>query len=416
MTAQEKLACRFRLKIYRIENGYSFEDLSNVLNVSSSSLRRIERGYVELSEHLFNSINNLLNFNKAEHKHCKEAIENHVPTLIRLLYYMEYDKAHRLFEKHFKEETDFVNCVFFLEYYLIKVAYLMLTRQNMDEIEPYVIKLRFAEDYFTANYVDLYLLMNGRYEMLKYNLISAHSYLEKHRSISDQPGFLAMNYYYYGILLSNSYKSYQKSLQYFSLAKQLFQQQNNFKRIVDLKLIEQRLLIYINNHLRFKELNEETLQYAEIHSDQHVRDYSIHFSALYLVSLSDYQGALNHFNQYQIDIIEYFFHKAYVLFRLYKYREAKEIIQRYDRDYYDASQEAVVSGYQAMLSKMNNEPTNTVLKKYKHFADLAYQTEVYPLIRIGFKLYIELLEKSRKYKEAYEYSKKMIEIIELTMK
>lgn len=409
MINQEAIACRYRIRLYRAEKQYSLTMLSKRLNLSISTLRRIEKGETAVPPHVLEHMQILLGLKK-ESEEYKNAIENHFKTIIKALYFADYAKAKRLFERHFSDEEGFLKSSFFLDYYLLKTTYLMLSRNDIKHFEDDLLKMRLVEDYYLDKYKDLYYLMNARYEMMKYHLDCAKRYFEKHRAVSINENYLAMNYYYQGILLGFSYRTYQEALRRFTHAKQLFQAQNNFIRVVETKIIQQRLLIYVNNYPGFHRLNEETLHYAEIHDNTLIYNYSLHTKALYYIATKAYQEALDLMNQYHINTIEYYFRKVVVLFYLGHYQEAKQMMEVKSTQVQDASLAAILSGYKTFSSLIDGLPKTRIETHLKDFADKAYASEAYFLIKVAFKLIIQFLEKERKYKAAYSYSKKLLDV------
>ena len=198
--------------------------------------------------------------------------------------------------------------------------------------------------------------------------------------------------------------------------KKHFQTQNNFARIMDLHIVEQRLCIYTNDYYRFDELNKQTLHYGEMMNNSYVKNYSLQQKALYYIALGDFENAFELFNRFHIDTVEYQFHKVYTLYRLGHYIEAQQLIKVHFKYTYDSARDTVHKGYQAIIELMNHDNSENVQKKLKAFADSAYESEVYPLIKIAFKLYLKQLEQHRKYKEAYYYSEKILEITAHVMK
>ncbi len=416
ITKKHKEICRYRLRIYRYEKGYTLRKLSNVLSISPSLISRIEQGTIEVSNHLYEQMMTLFNIDTSTFEESVKAFETHSDKLLRHLYYMEYGFAKEIFDTFFKPESAFENSPIFLEYYILKVAYLLMTQQDFDTIEKYVKRMIIVEEAFKGIYLELYLLMRARYATMQYNIEEAKSYFALHLNSSQSDSLKSMNLYYQGIMYGFSYKTYQKALRCFESAKSAFQDQNNFQRLMDLKLIEQRLLIYTNDYLSFEELNRETLHYGEIHLNPYIYNYSLQQKALYCIALSDYKGALELFNYFKIDTIEYVFHKVYVLFKLGYYIEAQHLMNETKIYRYDASLKAINSGYDAMIEMMNTNQTEAIIAKLKIFADQSYDSEVFPLIKIAFKLYISVLESERIYKEAYLYSHKLLEVTKMTMK
>jgi hypothetical protein len=271
----------------------------------------------------------------------------------------------------------------------------------------------FKTDYSTQQY-ELYLLqMSMYYHYSKHDRKEALSTLKEQQKLSTRPDLLAINYFVSGMVYAGHYKTFKQSTVYLDQALTLFREQNNFIRLMHVKTVKQILLIYLQRSEEFLQLNRDTANYAKIKGEAIMHKESLKMRAFYYMMQNQFEESLRVLNQFEeTHSGDYYFIKSYVLYRLEYHVEALHLIQSFKHVNPIDRHGLYALGLDVIEHSINKEKDDQFISLVKTFADKAIKQGNYGMIRASYYFISKEFESLRRYKECYEYSHKLLRVIQ----
>jgi tetratricopeptide (TPR) repeat protein len=211
------------------------------------------------------------------------------------------------------------------------------------------------------------------------------------------------------IIHAEHYLEYKKALESLKIASKIFQEVNNFQRLMQTKIFTQRIYIYMNRFDDFLDLYNHTNRYAQIKGTPFILERSKQNLARYYLAIKQYQQALDILNTYKIEYGEYYTFKIYALFQLEFGVEAMHLIQTAKIEQFDDRYGQYKLCMDAIEYALTFGRDEGYLNKLKVFADSTFDRGDFMFAKMAIKLYTEALEEKRLYKEAYIYADKLLQ-------
>lgn len=401
-------AFRYKVKLRRIELALTIRDLANKTQLSHSTITRIEQGLIEPSDLVVDKLKKALAF---EFDTCETRLNQYEEAyhqVIEDMIYVRYQPIHPGIEALIKDKHIYENCICFHKFYLMMFMYTQHHRQYKAFEDDLFNKLMILEPLFTEHDHELLLIQFGSYHINKGFRLKALDYLNKQISISKDRHLLAFSHNIKAIIHSEHYLEYKKALSSLKIASEIFQEANNFQRLMQTKIFTQRIYIYMNRFDDFSKLYNHTNRYAQIKGTPFILERSKQNLARYYLATKQYQEALDILNTYKVEYGEYYAFKIYALFQLKYGVEAMHLIQKARHDMYDDRYGQYKLCMDAIEHALTLGRDEGYLDKLKEFADSTLNRGDFMFAKMAIKLYTEALEEKRLYKEAYLYSDKLL--------
>lgn len=401
-------AFRFKVKLRRLDLSLTIRELAKKTNLSHSMITRIEQGLIEPNEAIVEALKKALGF---EFDTCEKRVHNYEETyqqMIEDMMYVRYEPVHPTIESLVKEKSKYEDCLCFHQFYLMLFMYTQHHRQYKELEDDLFNKLQILEPLFNDYDHELMLIQFGAYYINKGLRSKALEYLNKQLSHSKDRHLLAFSHNIKAIIHSEHYLEYKKALVSLKIASEIFQEVNNFQRLMQTKIFTQRIYIYMNRFDDFSKLYNHTNRYAQIKGTPFILERSKQNLARYYLATKQYQEALDILNTYKGDYGEYYAFKIYALFQLKYGVEAMHLIQKAKIDQYDDRYGQYKLCIEAIEHALTLGRDEGYLEKLKGFADSTLNRGDFMFAKMAIKLYTEALEEKRLYKEAYIYSDKLL--------
>ncbi|MFP4287168.1 MAG: helix-turn-helix domain-containing protein [Candidatus Izemoplasmataceae bacterium] len=407
---------RFKVKLRRLELSLTIRDLAKKTGLSHSTITRIEQGLIEPNDEMVLSLKKALAISFEACETCLNDFDQQYHQVIEDIMYVRYEPTHPTIEAMIKEYHLYEDCVCFYKFYLMLFMYTQHLRQYKALEDDLFNKLQILEPLFKDSDYELLLIQFGGYYINKGQRKKALEYLSKHLNLSTDKHLFAFSHNIKAIIHSEHYLEYKLALNSLAIASEIFQEVNNFPRLMQTKIFTQRIYIYMNRFDDFLKLYNHTNRYAQIKGTPFILERSKQNLARYYLATKQYQEALDILNSYKSDLGEYYAFKIYALFQLKYGVEAMHLIQKAKTDMYDDRYGQYKLCMLAIEHALTLGRDEGYLTKLKNFADSTLDRGDFMFAKMAIKLYTEALEDKRLYKEAYTYADKLLQAMRAIIK
>ena len=406
---------RLKVRLLRMERNLTVRALAKKMNVSQSYITRLEQGLLFPVDEMMDRFKQVLQFEFDFCATSEAMFKGQFKKVYEDILYVRLEQTHPVIEALYDKRHMYENSQCFYQYYLLIFMYTQHFRKYLEIEEDLFNKLKIIEELFTDEEKELLYVEFGAYYLNKGDRTLSFEYLNKQLSFAQNEHLIGFNYHIQGIIHSENFHEYNVALKAFEKAAYIFQRVNNFTRLMQTKIILQRIYIYMNRFDDFMELYNETNRYAIIKNIPFLSERSKQNMARYHLAHRNYKEALDILNSYKSEFGEYYCFKAYVLFQLTYGIEALHIIKTAKNDFFDDRYGHYHLALRAIEHALVHGKDETYLNYLKQFADSTLEQGDFMLVRMAIKLYTEALEEKRLYKEAFIYSDKLLEALRTIM-
>ncbi len=408
----KNLAAKIRLE--RIQKRFTLRELAEMTSLSHGYINRIEQGLLTPSKETLKTIQEALGFNYNEASADCIEFKTYYNLLYRSVIYADYGKAKEYLRILIDKQDVYTNCECFIDYYIIVFMAFQQLKIERHRLEGLHEKIQILLPTMRKSQKEIALLQSAIYSYYQEKNISlALEKLTLHQSLSENSNLLAISYFLNGFIYSQDYRKYKQSLQFYLKAKQLFQNQNNFNRVIFVRLFQQILYINMHRYQEFLESNQQTTRFAEIKGLETVYKVSLSNLARYHIARGDYDDALKLYNGFVDETSnEYYFLKAYTLYNLGYHVEALATLKACRKKQRSDYRGLYLLGVQCLETLIKNVSSKENVRMLNQFFELAFELKQYLFIRIAYKLIKVYIPVTRQYKEIYHYSVRVLEAIQ----
>ncbi|MFW5838742.1 MAG: helix-turn-helix domain-containing protein [Bacillota bacterium] len=403
-----------KIHTQRLIQNYTLRDLAKITGLSHGYINKIEQGVTNLTESSLTAIQKALNFSWDTSQSLSDDFSSIRNKLYKHLVYAEYSMAYDHANKLYNDRHIYLNSPLFIDYYLIMVMYIQHAYRLLHLRDEYVDILMLLETNLTEDQYELYALqMSMYYHYARHDVDKALNYLNQQQALAKRRDLLAINYFVTGMVYGSHYKTFKQSTDYINKAHTLFQEQNNFIRLMHVKTVKQSLLVYLKQSKEFLQLNYDTTNYAKIKNEPIMHKESLKTRAFYYMMQEQFEESLRVLNQFEDSHGgDYYFIKTYVLYRLAYHVEALHLIQSFKHVNPIDRHGLYALGLEVIEHSINKPKNETLISMIKTFADKAIAQGNYGMIRVSYYFVSREFESLRRYKECFEYSHKLLKIIQ----
>ncbi len=403
-----------KIRTQRIIQNYTLRDLAKITGLSHGYINKIEQGMTTLTKSSLIAMQKALDFSWDTSESLSTDFSSTRNKLYKHLVYAEYNMAHEHANKLYNNRERYLNSPIFIDYYLIMIMYIQHAYRLLHLRETYIDILTVLEKDLTPYQYEFYSLqMSMYYHYARHDVDEALLYLKQQQEIATKHDLLAINYFVTGKVYGSHYKTFKQSTDYLDKAHVLFQEQNNFIRLMHVKTVKQSLLVYLQRSTEFLQLNRETTNYAKIKGEPIMRKESLKIRAFYYMMQEQFEESLRVLNQFEDSHAgDYYFIKSYVLYRLAYHVEALHVIQSFKHVNPIDRHGLYALGLEVIEHSINNPKDDKFFSLVKTFADKAITQGNYGMIRVSYYFISREFESLRRYKECFEYSHKLLRIIQ----
>ncbi|MGM0435528.1 MAG: helix-turn-helix domain-containing protein [Bacillota bacterium] len=401
-------------KIYlvRRQNNITLRDFSKMTDLSHTNIHRIEHGNVHSKNETLSKLLNALDVSFVSDESKESMFDSIYQEIFPTILYYDYAKARELAIPLIENEAFFLRSSRFLEYHLLMFMVIIYTQYHWEKVDYYYEACEIMEPFYGFERREWFKLMKAMYLYKKNRDEESLTFINEQLEEMQSTHYKAMLYYLKGELLLKDYTQYNAALEHFDLSQKFFEEHSSFRRSNHVKAVKQRAYIYLYRFDDFLRLFNQSLQYAKQRGDFELY-YYIHLNkAIYHNLIEEYDKALEMLEYCKTRNETYYFNKIFSLYRLFRDDEASMQIAEFKNANLDLITPLIYAFIDLVEKGIQNDRDDTYMEACLLFVNQAINEKDYVLIKNGISLLTRILKIRRKYKEAYQYSAKMLQIIE----
>ncbi|MFU8786270.1 MAG: helix-turn-helix domain-containing protein [Candidatus Izemoplasmataceae bacterium] len=407
---------RFKVRLKRHEKKLTLRELATLTNLSHSMLTRIEQGLMKPTDETMTTLSKVLDFKRQYCLECETSFDTKFNKIYEDILYARIEPTHPSAEELYENQDIYLNCDCFHRYYLIMFMYTQHLRRYKEFQDEFYQKLLLLEELFEGRDKELLYIEYAAYFINKGDRVTSIKYLDQYETFGKDQHLMAFNHQIRGIIFAENFYDYKQSLKRFELSSNTFQKLYNFTRLMQAKIMTQRILIYMNRFDDFLESYKYTYHYADINNKPFLLERAKQNMTRYHLAHRNYAEALKILNTYKSEKGEYYCFKAYALFQQKYGVEALHVIQQAKTDQFDDRYGHLWLAMDAIEYALTHSRDDEYLSRLKKFADSTFNQADFMLVKMATRLYTEALEEKRLYKEAYIYADKLLQAMKEIMK
>lgn len=410
--SMDELVIGKRIYLARKQHALTLRDLSRETGLSHTQIHRIEKGTTRSKPAAVRRLMKALDISfKAEAAH-EEAFYKIYHELFYAVLYVNYETAKKYFDALHRERHIYENCRCFTDYYLVMLMVIVHTGHRKDLMDYFYYAAEIMKDFYDESKREWFEVMKMLYLNRHFRHDEALNHADRLLKVVSNDHYRGILQYTRGTILVADYRYYHEAIKAFSEAQKLFEDNLNFNRSNRAKAVKQRVYIYLFKFEDFHASFKESEAYAKKNG---VLDlyYFIHLNkALYYVFDDDFEAALALLDSFEFPSGMYYLTKLYVCYKLKYYDKALRTLEAFK-----ASKISFVRNLdQRLLALMEkgieSGEDDSYLDMLRNFTDDAIEARNFPMIKQGVSLLTNILERRRRYKEAYRYVDTLLSIIE----
>ncbi|MFW6298342.1 MAG: helix-turn-helix domain-containing protein [Bacillota bacterium] len=403
----------FGTKIYltRKQKALTLRELSKSSGLSHTQIYRIEKGTSIAKPQAIERLMDALGISFKVEKAYEEAFYKIYHELFYNVLYVNYATAKKYFDALYRQRHIYENCRCFTDYYLVMLMVVVHIGHRKDLMEYLFNACELLKDFYDDAKREWFEVMKTLYLNRKFKHAEALDHADRILETIKNDHYRGILQYTRGTILIADYTHYHDALDAFEEAQKIFEDNLNFNRSNRAKAVKQRVYIYLFRFEDFHASFKESEGYAKKNG---VLDlyYFIHLNrAIYHLFDENYEKALELLETFELPAASYYMTKAYLCYKLKKDDEALRTL--------DAFRASGISFFRSLEERMleliergiKEGEDDTYLEMLRDFTDDAIEARHFPMIKQGVSLLTTLLEKRRRYKEAYHYAGTLLSII-----
>jgi len=401
-----------KIFLVRRQRDITLRDFSKMTGLSHSNIHRIEHGNVHSKDETLEKLLGALNLDFLSDESKEILFDSIYQEIFPTILYFDYAKARELAAPLIEDESFYLKSSRFLEYHLIMFMVIIYTQSHWEKVDYYYEACEIMEPFYGFERREWFKLMKAMYLFKKNREKESLAFINEQLEIMKSTHYKAMLYYLKGELLLKDYTQYNAALENFDASQKYFEEHSSFRRSNHVKAVKQRAYIYLYRFDDFNRYFNQSLQYAKQSGDFELYYYSHLNKAIYHNLLEEYEKALEHLKYCKTRNESYYFNRIFALYRLIRDDEASREIAKFKRADLNVIS-PLTNAFISLVEKgIANDMDDTYMEACIAFADQAIAEKNYVLIKNGVSLLTRILKIKRKYKEAYQYSAKMLQIVE----
>lgn len=401
-----------RVYLVRRQKDITLRDFSKMTGLPHTSIHRTEYGSVHSKKATLQKLLDTLDIKFLTDAKLESQFDSIYQEIFPTMLYYDYAKAKELAKPLVENEAFYLRSSRFLEFHLIMFMVGVYTQYQWDKIDYYYEACAIMEPFYGVERREWFHMMKAIYLQKKNRDSEALSFINDLLSSMNNTHYKAMLYYLKGVIFLSDYTQYNKVLDNMNHSQKLFEEHSSFRRSNHVKAVKQRAYIYLYRFDDFLTSFAQSITYAQQKGDFELY-YYIHLNkAIYHNIIGEYEAALNNVGLCRLRTEIYYLNRIYSLYKLFRDDEAYAEILNFKKAELDLLSPLVKSFIELVEMGLEDDKSDAYMQASMKFVDSAIEEKDYILIKAGVSLLTRVLKMRRRYKEAYQYSAKMLEIIE----
>lgn len=401
-----------RIYLARKQKALTLRELSRETGLSHTQIHRIEKGVTRSKPAAVSKLMKALDISfKTETTH-EEAFYKIYHELFYAVLYVNYETAKKYFDALYRERHIYENCRCFTDYYLVMLMVVVHTGHRKDLMDYFHFASEIMKDFYDESKREWFEVMKVLYLNRHFKHEEALEQADRLLKVIKNDHYRAILQYTRGTILVADYLHYHEALDAFSEAQKIFEDNLNFNRSNRAKAVKQRVYIYLFRFEDFHTSFKESEAYAKKNG---VLDlyYFIHLNkALYHLFDDDFEEALVLLDSFKFPSAMYYLTKIYVCYKLKLDEKALKTLEEFNATNISFVRSLDQRFLALMERGIRSGEDAHYLDTLRNFTDDAIEARNFPMIKQGVSLLTKLLERRRRYKEAYHYADTLLSIIE----
>ncbi len=389
----------------------TLRELSHATGLSHSYISRIEKGSVQAEEKSLRPILDALSLPIYSDVEMEVEFRELYRTLYHKVLYVDYTGARKLYARMRARKTQYVNSPCFIEYYLVMLMTSLHTGAPLNEAKEYYQAAELLYDAMNKGQKDLFDVETSIYLSKTANKREAFQHLQNCLPRIEDDHLRGIGYYNMGCYISDDYTSFTESVEYLQKAQELFEEHANFQRSNRAKAVRQYNYIHMHRFELFRESYRETLAYAKQYGILDLYYFTKMNLARYYMVVEDYKAVIETLDSFTFQTAFYYVMKLYAYYVLDCLEEGKKLLRQYDKTHPESwtpLEEKFIAAMEYLMTKGRDD---YALDRMKELTDEAFERHNFLMISMCVSLYSEMLKERRKYREAFRYAKKWLNVL-----
>ncbi len=400
-----------RIFLARKLSGMTLRELSRITGLSHSYISRIEKGAVRPGIKSLRPIMDALDLPVYSDGEIAQEFQALYQTLYTKVLFVDYTGARALYAKLKSRKSRYANSGCFVDYYLVMLMTSLHTNAPKDEIEDFYRAAQLLYDVMTPRQQELFNVEKALYLSRIKSKQEAFEHLLKCLPRVEDPHLRGIAYYSLGCYISGDHTRFTEASEYLRKAQEIFEEHANFQRSNRAKAVRQQTFIHMHRFELFEESYQETLAYAKQYGILDLYYFTKMNLARYYIVVEDYNAVIETLDSFTGQETWYYVMKLYAYYILNRYDEGREVLAQYDRENpitWRPIEEQFIAVLEYLITKGRDD---YALKRMKELVDNALKRHDFLVISMTVSLYGSMLKDLRRYREAFEYGKKWLDVL-----
>jgi len=397
------------VRVARVKMGYSLRDLAKLANISHTLISNFEKGLLTPHKETISDIFKILHLNFYDDPEISIKFKALYDKAFKHILYHEYVDAEKIILEIEKDKEIYENSVEVINYAIIQCLFYSISNIYFEDFYSYLEHYEVVLDFFSPNQQQLYYFIKGLDFINKEQFSEARFFLEKALNIGDTKlDILVKDYYVIGLSKSNKFVD---ARIYANEAIKEFESQTNYVRAMRLRTRIAYDFYRINKYKESKELYKLVL------------DYAIKYKIRVLENRCNCRLALISVVENKREKVKEYLAKVDPNFnRLYHYikfdilsndRDEEEFLKTYNKYMglkWVKNSEKTILFFECIYMRFDAKFMDKI--KYesnlKRLVDLGMRADDAEMIEVSSNMLANFYKEERKYKQAYEASKRLL--------
>ncbi len=400
----------------RKEEGLSLTELARRADISRGCLQRLEKEGVPLEKAALGRLKETLGIPFHDDYVLLSTFKEQFDSLYHNILYREYFEAESQYDHLLRNRERYVKSDCFVDFHLIMFIATYRLKRSQQQTEPFYQTAKILSPTMDEWQKGLFNVEEAIYLYRTSRGEKSMDQLKECLRTLDDPHHLANAHITIGTIFHNDYRHYQEAVDHLEKALELYERHANFHRACRTKLLLQIIRIHQHNPLEVQSLHEDVTTFASRVGALELYYFAqLNMARFHLLEKRP-EKALEILSRFRLEIAWYYILKIYAYHLLGRTVLALQTIEEYKKRPVKTYKPVERMFFGIMEKFYVKETDDHTLERLKDITDICLEKGDYLMFVITMEIYTGALEETRKYKEAYIYAEKMLDVLRRSRK
>lgn len=394
------------IRLYRIRQQHSLRTLAERTNISHAYLRRIENGHATISKKTFDYLTQTLNIKILYDKDQEKDFLKQTREVLNHFLYFDTEQSEQNMNKLQVKSAYHEQSLWMVDFLITKMGYYnLMPNMNFPKTNALYRELNAIQDLFDEHQLHTFLTYSGAYF---YNVSDYEEAMKKYNDairVNSNSHLTGFNEY----LIARTHMlrhHYSKAIRHLKRAHETFKKHNNYIRISQTRLLIEIMKLMTLKRGQAEQLFSDSVAFTNKYNLKGIKAFISFTFAMYYYQLEAYDKALYKLNGIEKENMQYAYYEAMINLKksnresaLKAVRKGRMLANKPEKNFllYKYGLDMIEAYYKA--------DTDHYEKKIKRFYEEAISLRSYIESKDAYAFYVEMLEKKRRYKKAFQLTK-----------